>query len=115
MAFSVAVAIVVSCLALCIEAGQQNREKESWPTFCHDFARTCHTNEVVEPPLNLLWNFDPELQTRSFRKISSPVVANDAVYFGTKDTLSYNSYIYALNITFRYSLTFLSILQVLSF
>jgi hypothetical protein len=29
-------------------------EKGSWPTFCHDFARTGHTNEVVEPPLKLL-------------------------------------------------------------
>ncbi|MCK4347404.1 MAG: PQQ-binding-like beta-propeller repeat protein, partial [Thermoplasmatales archaeon] len=72
-------------------------EKESWPTFCHDFARTGHTNEVVEPPLKLLWKFDPNIFPSLFCSIaSSPTVANGIVYFGTCDSI-HPDVVYALD------------------
>jgi outer membrane protein assembly factor BamB len=56
-----------------------------WPMFGHDAAHTGATDEVVEPPLELLWKYPTD------NGLSSPVVSGGTVYVGSGD-----GYVYAL-------------------
>ncbi|MBU4223448.1 MAG: PQQ-binding-like beta-propeller repeat protein [Euryarchaeota archaeon] len=63
-------------------------QASDWPMFGHDLLHTGTTDEVVEPPLELLWKF----QAGGFT--SSPAVSSDTVYIGSMD-----SNVYALDAT----------------
>ncbi|MDP3105666.1 MAG: PQQ-binding-like beta-propeller repeat protein, partial [Candidatus Methanoperedens sp.] len=63
-------------------------QASDWPMFGNDLMHTGTTNEVVEPPLELLWKF----QAGGFT--SSPAVSSGTVYIGSMD-----SYVYALDAT----------------
>ena len=59
-----------------------------WPMFGHDAAHTGTTDEVVEPPLDVLWKYN----MRYGGDWSSPVVSDGIVYAGGSD-----GYVYALD------------------
>jgi len=59
----------------------------SWPVFQRDPARTGYSADGVYPPLTLQWTY-----TTGDGIVSSPVVAYDKVYFGSRD-----KNVYALN------------------
>ena len=61
-----------------------------WPMFGHDLQHTGVAGESVEPPLELLWEFNI-----SSSVASSPVVSGGIVYIVTRH--SNNSYLYALD------------------
>ncbi|MBU4222272.1 MAG: PQQ-binding-like beta-propeller repeat protein [Euryarchaeota archaeon] len=58
-----------------------------WPMFRHDAAHSGIADEVVEPPLELLWKYRTD-----GRIYSSPAVSGGVVYVGSED-----SYVYALD------------------
>lgn len=61
-------------------------QASDWSMFGHDSAHTGTTDEVVEPPLELLWKFETSGLD------SSPAVSDGTVYIG-----SLEGYVYALN------------------
>ena len=58
-----------------------------WPMFGHDAAHSGVADEVVEPPLELLWKYPA-----GYAIDSSPVVSGGTVFVG-----SYDMYLYALD------------------
>jgi eukaryotic-like serine/threonine-protein kinase len=58
-----------------------------WPMAYHDLARTGATDEVVEPPLKVLWKYKT-----GDKVLSSPAVSDGIVYVGSND-----GYVYALD------------------
>ena len=66
-------------------------QADDWPMFGHDAAHTGVTNEVVEPPLELLWKYTME------DDVFSPVVSGDVVFVSTWDFWNDNVYLYALD------------------
>jgi uncharacterized repeat protein (TIGR01451 family) len=55
----------------------QSEEDGNWPMFMHDLAHSGTSDEVVEPPLELLWNY-----SMTFSIQSSPVVSEGILYIG---------------------------------
>ncbi|MCZ7401063.1 MAG: PQQ-binding-like beta-propeller repeat protein [Candidatus Methanoperedens sp.] len=71
--------LVILIVAQAVQAGD-------WPMFRHDTKHTGIADEVVEPPLDLLWRY------RAFAVGSSPAVSGGIVYVS-----SYDGYMYAIN------------------
>ena len=67
-----------------------------WPMFGHDAAHTGATDEVVEPPLEVLWKY----RTGSFSILGSSYsgsVSSPAVYKGVVYVSSLDGHVYALD------------------
>ncbi len=67
------VALLILTMAQAARAGD-------WPMFRHDIAHTGSADEIVEPPLELLWKY-----TTGGLVLSSPVVSGGVVYVGSGD------------------------------
>ncbi len=64
----------------------QSANADDWSMFMHDAMHTSVSEEILEPPLEILWKFKTDDAI-----YSSPAVSNGVVYIGSED-----SYIYAL-------------------
>ena len=64
----------------------QSAHGENWPMFLHDLEHSGTSGEIVELPVELLWNY-----STAFPIESSPVVSEGVLYIGD------NGGIYALN------------------
>ncbi len=67
-------------LSLGLVAGPPSRASD-WPMFRHDAARTGATADALKLPLKRAWTY----KTGAQAILSSPVVADGSVYFGTRD------------------------------
>ncbi len=78
---ALAVGVVAALLALIMVQGALAGD---WPMFAHDAAHSGEANEVVQPPLKLLWKY----QTGCYVS-SSPAVSGVVVYVGSTDEYAY--------------------------
>ncbi len=70
--FLITVLIIIT-LAQVAQAGD-------WPMRGHDLSHTSTSDEVVEPPLELLWSYATEKPVPS-----SPAISGGVVYVGSED------------------------------
>jgi outer membrane protein assembly factor BamB len=68
----------------------QSAQADNWPMFRHDVAHTGVADEVVLPPLELLWKYKI---SEGYEFFLSPAVFGGIVYVGT----SKDDYVYALD------------------
>lgn len=61
-------------------------QASDWPMFGHDLAHTGTTDEVVEPPLELLW----KTKIGTYYTSSSPAISGGLVYVGSPDQNVYS-------------------------
>jgi hypothetical protein len=76
------IAMIAALLALIMAQGAL---AGYWPMFGHDAAHSGVADEVVMPPLEVLWKY----QTGSYYVDSSAAVSGGVVYVGSKDNSIY--------------------------
>nr|AAU82844.1 serine/threonine protein kinase related protein [uncultured archaeon GZfos1D1] len=81
-----AMKILLALLMILILA--QSAHADDWPMYMHDASRTGASDEIVEPPLELIWKY------KHVEFSSSPAVSGGVVYVG-----SYDNNIYAFDAT----------------
>ncbi|MFH2201702.1 MAG: PQQ-binding-like beta-propeller repeat protein [Elusimicrobiota bacterium] len=85
-------------LGLIMALAPSAAEGLSWPNFRGDEARAAFLNEGVAPPLTLRWT-----HSAGAAVLSSPVVAYDKVYFGSRDNKVYCLDAYSGTVLWSYS------------
>ncbi|MBU4139899.1 MAG: PQQ-binding-like beta-propeller repeat protein, partial [Euryarchaeota archaeon] len=83
---------LVACTLVLLLMLAQAAQAGDWPMNGHDAAHTSATDEVVEPPLKLLWGFETGFKS-SGKYFSSAISSDGVVYIG------FDNIVYALNAT----------------